>query len=132
MLQQDERQRWSAQRRARVIVIHPLVTGSVAPLPVCPKTVLHPSRSQDPAGPPADDVTMHPCGLVVAVLTGKTKNSVRNAKIGCLEDREICPVCAYRERLVAEHGKTAAIKAMRYAHAGARLPGGRSTDRPGR
>ncbi|MFD6326794.1 hypothetical protein ACFWOL_28950 [Streptomyces sp. NPDC058442] len=65
------------------------------------------SRSQDPAGLLAGDVTLHPRGLVVAVLTGKTKHSVRNAKIGYAEDPEICPVrayLAYRERLVAEHG----------------------------
>ncbi|QIK04779.1 hypothetical protein G7Z12_00540 [Streptomyces sp. ID38640] len=39
------------------------------------------SRSQDPARLLSGDVTLHPRGLVVAVLTGKTKHSVRNAKI---------------------------------------------------
>ncbi|MFC9817651.1 integrase [Streptomyces virginiae] len=65
------------------------------------------SRSQDPASLQSSDVTLHPRGLVVAVLTGKTKHSVRNAKIGYAQDPEICPVrayIAYRERLVAEHG----------------------------
>ncbi|MFI7020153.1 integrase [Streptomyces sp. NPDC050164] len=65
------------------------------------------SRSQDPAGLLTGDVTLHPRGLVVAVLTGKTKHSVRNAKIRYADDPEICPVrawTAYRTRLVAEHG----------------------------
>ncbi len=65
------------------------------------------SRSQDPAGLLAGDVTLQPRGLVVAVLTGKTKHSVRNAKIPYAEEAEICPVrayTAYRTRLVAEHG----------------------------
>ncbi|OKJ52761.1 integrase [Streptomyces sp. CB02261] len=65
------------------------------------------SRSQDPAGLLTGDVILHPRGLVVAVLTGKTKHSVRNAKIRYADDPEICPVRAwtvYRTRLVAEHG----------------------------
>ncbi|MEV4192002.1 integrase, partial [Streptomyces toxytricini] len=65
------------------------------------------SRSQDPAGLLAGDVTLHPRGLVVAVLTGKTKHSVRNAKIPYAEDPDTCPVrawTAYRTRLAAEHG----------------------------
>lgn len=66
------------------------------------------SRSQDPAGLLTDDVTLHSRGLVVAVLTGKTKHSVRNAKIRYADDPEICPVrawTAYRTRLVAQHGQ---------------------------
>ncbi|GAA2462851.1 site-specific integrase [Streptomyces lavendulocolor] len=66
------------------------------------------SRSQDPAGLLTGDVTLHPRGLVIAVLTGKTKHSVRNAKIRYADDPEICPVrawSAYRTRLVAEHGQ---------------------------
>ncbi|MFB7191619.1 integrase [Streptomyces sp. NPDC056230] len=65
------------------------------------------SRSQDPAGLLAGDLTLHPRGLAVAVLTGKTKYSVRSAKIPYSDDAEICPVRAwttYRTRLVAEHG----------------------------
>lgn len=65
------------------------------------------SRSQDPAGLLAGDVTVHPRGLVVAVLTGKTKHSVRNAKIPYSGDPEICPVrawSAYRARLASEAG----------------------------
>ncbi|MFG3208083.1 integrase [Streptomyces sp. NPDC048192] len=64
-------------------------------------------RSQDPAGLLTGDVTLRPRGLVVAVLTGKTKHSVRNAKIRYADDPEICPVrayVAYRARLVDEHG----------------------------
>lgn len=66
------------------------------------------SRSQDPAGLLTGDVTLHPRGLVIAVLTGKTKHSVRNAKIRYSDDAEICLVrawAAYRARLVAEHGE---------------------------
>ncbi|MGW9241301.1 integrase [[Kitasatospora] papulosa] len=65
------------------------------------------ARSQDPAGLLEGDVTLHPRGLVVAVLTGKTKHSVRNAKIPYSDEGEICPVrawTAYRTRLAAEHG----------------------------
>ncbi|MGW2706923.1 integrase [Streptomyces sp. NPDC001340] len=53
------------------------------------------SRSQDPAGLLTGDVTLHPRGLVVAVLTGKTKYSVRNAKIRYSDDPEVCPVRAW-------------------------------------
>ncbi|MFE1013740.1 hypothetical protein ACFW4M_20890 [Streptomyces sp. NPDC058794] len=41
------------------------------------------------------------------MLTGKTKHSVRNAKIRYIDDPKICPVrawTAYRTRLVTEHG----------------------------
>jgi integrase len=63
------------------------------------------ARAQDPAGLLAGDVTLHPRGLVVSILTGKTKHSVRNAKILYQKDPEVCPVeawKAYRERLAAE------------------------------
>nr|WP_107908884.1 tyrosine-type recombinase/integrase [Streptomyces chartreusis] len=63
------------------------------------------SRAQDPAGLLAADVTLAPRGLVVSVLTGKTKHSARNAKINYQDDPEICPVeawKAYRARLVDE------------------------------
>ncbi|MCX4971104.1 hypothetical protein OHA98_41600 [Streptomyces sp. NBC_00654] len=66
------------------------------------------SRSQDPAGLLTGDVTLHPRGLVIAVLAGKTKHSVRNAKIRYADGAEIRPVrayIAYRTRLVAEHGE---------------------------
>ncbi len=66
------------------------------------------SRAQDPAGLLTGDVTVHPRGLVIAVLTGKIKHSVRNAKIAYAQDSEVCPVrawTAYRTRLVAEHGR---------------------------
>ncbi|WP_432128064.1 integrase [Streptomyces sp. bgisy082] len=65
------------------------------------------SRSQDPAGLLAGDVIPHPRGLLVDILTGKTKHSVRTAKIPYDDEPEICPVrawSAYRARLVAEHG----------------------------
>jgi integrase len=63
------------------------------------------ARAQDPAGLLAQDVTLHPRGLIVSILTGKTKHSVRDAKILYQKDPEICPVeawKAYRERLAAE------------------------------
>jgi integrase len=63
------------------------------------------ARAQDPAGLLAGDVALTPRGLVVSVLTGKTKHSVRDAKIPYARDPEICPVrawTAYRDRLVAE------------------------------
>jgi len=53
------------------------------------------ARAQDPAGLLADDVTVHPRGLVISVLTGKTKHSVRDAKIRRQTDAEICPVRAW-------------------------------------
>ncbi|MEZ7005647.1 tyrosine-type recombinase/integrase [Streptomyces sp. AD55] len=63
------------------------------------------SRAQDPAGLLAGDVALHPRGLIVSILTGKTKHSVRDAKIRYQNDPEICPVeawKAYRARLAAE------------------------------
>ncbi|KUN93989.1 tyrosine-type recombinase/integrase [Streptomyces resistomycificus] len=63
------------------------------------------SRAQDPAGLLAGDVALTPRGMVVSVLTGKTKHSVRDAKINYQDDPEICPVEAwkvYRARLAAE------------------------------
>jgi integrase len=63
------------------------------------------ARAQDPAGLLAADVTLHPRGLVVSILTGKTKHSVRDAKILYQKDPEVCPVQAwktYRERLAVE------------------------------
>lgn len=63
------------------------------------------ARAQDPAGLLVGDVTLHPRGLVISILTGKTKHSVRDAKIRYQNDPEICPVeawKAYRARLAAE------------------------------
>ncbi|WP_244204182.1 tyrosine-type recombinase/integrase [Streptomyces africanus] len=63
------------------------------------------ARAQDPAGLLAQDVTLHPRGLIVSILTGKTKHSVRDAKILYQKDPEVCPVeawKAYRERLATE------------------------------
>ncbi|MFF9221483.1 site-specific integrase [Streptomyces viridosporus] len=110
----------SGERRGRGQAVGADLDGLRAVVRACPNTLTgdrdkalvltgfhYASRSQDPAGLLAGDVTLHPRGLVVAVLTGKTKHSVRNAKIGYAEDPEICPVrawTAYRERLVAEHG----------------------------
>lgn len=45
------------------------------------------SRAQDPAGLLLGDVALTPRGLVVSVLTGKTKHSVRDAKINYQDDR---------------------------------------------
>ncbi|GAA1016864.1 tyrosine-type recombinase/integrase [Streptomyces thermogriseus] len=63
------------------------------------------ARAQDPAGLLAGDVTLTPRGLVISVLTGKTKHTVRDAKVTRQSDPEICPVqawTAYRARLAAE------------------------------
>ena len=63
------------------------------------------ARAQDPAGLLAQDVALHPRGLIVSILTGKTKHSVRDAKIRYQKDPEVCPVeawKAYRARLAAE------------------------------
>ncbi|MFJ3043049.1 MULTISPECIES: site-specific integrase [Streptomyces] len=63
------------------------------------------ARAQDPAGLLAGDVALTPRGLVVSVLTGKTRHSVRDAKINYQQDPEICPVeawKAYRARLAAD------------------------------
>ncbi|MEW1754176.1 integrase [Streptomyces angustmyceticus] len=66
------------------------------------------SRASEPAGLFNSDVTVHPRGLIVSVLTGKTKHSVREAKIPYAADPAICPVrawIAYRKQLVDEHGQ---------------------------
>ncbi|MFI1585550.1 integrase [Embleya sp. NPDC020630] len=63
------------------------------------------SRAQDPAGLLARDVALHPRGLVVSILTGKTKHSVRDARILRQHDPEVCPVRAwetYRTRLATD------------------------------
>lgn len=111
----------AGERRGRGQAISADVDGLRAIVHSCPDTLAgdrdkalaltgfnYASRSQDPAGLQSGDVTLHPRGLVVAVLTGKTKHSVRNAKIPYAQDPELCPVrayVAYRTRLVAEHGQ---------------------------
>lgn len=65
------------------------------------------SRASEPAGLLNADVAVRPKGLVVSVLTGKTKHSVRSPKIPYAADPRICPVrawIAYREALVAHGG----------------------------
>lgn len=65
------------------------------------------SRASEPAGLLTGDITLQPRGMVVSVLTGKTRYSVREAKIPYSQTPELCPVrawIAYREQLVAEHG----------------------------
>lgn len=64
-------------------------------------------RSSEPAGLFVPDIVLDRRGLAVDVLTGKTKHSVRNAKIRYQNDPEVCPVrayVAYRQRLVQEAG----------------------------
>lgn len=66
------------------------------------------SRASEPAGLLVGDVKLHPRGMVVSVLTGKTRYSVREAKIPFAQDPEVCPVrawTAYRTQLVAKHGQ---------------------------
>ncbi|OXY87470.1 integrase [Streptomyces diastatochromogenes] len=109
------------ERRGRGQAVSATVDGLYVVARACPDTLTgfrdkalvlsgfhYASRSQDPAGLLTGDVTLHPRGLVVAVLTGKTKHSVRNAKIPYAQDPEICPVrayVAYRTRLAAEQGE---------------------------
>ncbi|MGY1583792.1 integrase [Streptomyces sp. MN13] len=111
----------AGERRGRGQAVGADVDGLGAVARACPDTLTgdgdkalvltgfhYASRSQDPAGLITGDVTVHPRGLVVAVLTGKTKHSVRNAKIRYADNPEICPVRAwtgYRTRLVAEQGE---------------------------
>ncbi|MFF6888707.1 integrase [Streptomyces sp. NPDC012421] len=111
----------TGERRGRGQAVGADIDGLRAIARACPDTLTgerdkalvltgfhYASRSQDPAGLLTGDVTLHPRGLVVAVLTGKTKHSVRNAKIRYADDPEICPVRAYnayRTRLVAERGE---------------------------
>ncbi|MEN2424392.1 integrase (plasmid) [Streptomyces rimosus] len=108
----------NGERRSRGQAVGADIDGLRALARACPDTLTgdrdkaltltgfhYASRSQDPAGLLAGDVTLHPRGLVVAVLTGKTKHSVRNAKITHATDPDICPVrawTAYRARLAAE------------------------------
>ncbi|MFC8263992.1 hypothetical protein ACFUNF_41980 [Streptomyces sp. NPDC057291] len=66
------------------------------------------SRTQDPAGLLTGDVALHPRGLVIAVLTGKTKHSVHNtSNRASLESHEfslqvpsVCPARPGRARSV--------------------------------
>jgi len=65
------------------------------------------SRASEPAGLLNADVSVRAKGLVINVLTGKTKHSVRSPKIGYASDPTICPVrawIAYREALIAHGG----------------------------
>ncbi|MBZ9593521.1 integrase [Streptomyces erythrochromogenes] len=110
----------AGERRGRGQAVGADIDGLYAIARACPDTLAgdhdkalvltgfhYASRAQDSSGLQSGDITLHPRGLVVAVLTGKTKHSVRNAKIGYAQDPEICPVrtyTSYRERLVAEHG----------------------------
>ncbi|WP_406083390.1 integrase [Streptomyces virginiae] len=111
----------AGERRGRGQAVGADIDGLRALVRACPDTLTgdrdkaltltgfhYASRSQDPAGLLTGDVTLYPRGLVVAVLTGKTKHSVRNAEISYADDSEICPVrawIAYRTRLVVEHGE---------------------------
>lgn len=65
------------------------------------------ARASEPAGLLNGDVVLHPRGLRVAVLTGKTKFSVREVAIPYAQDPAMCPVLAWqrwRERLATEGG----------------------------
>lgn len=65
------------------------------------------ARASEPAGLLNGDVVLHPRGLRVSVLTGKTKFSVREVAIPYAQNPEVCPVLAWqrwRERLVDEGG----------------------------
>ncbi|MFG2761643.1 integrase [Streptomyces wuyuanensis] len=111
----------AGERRGRGQAVGGDIDGLSAIVRACPDTLTgerdkalvltgfhYASRSQEPAGLLTGDITVHPRGLLVDVLTGKTKHSVRTAKIPYADDTLICPVrayTAYRTRLVAEHGE---------------------------
>ncbi|GHI24638.1 hypothetical protein Shyd_69040 [Streptomyces hydrogenans] len=111
----------AGERRGRGQAVGADIDGLHAITRACPDTLTgerdkalvltgfrYASRSQDPAGLLAGDVALHPHGLLVDILTGKTKHSVRTARVPYDEDPEICPVrawTAYRTRLIAEHGE---------------------------
>ncbi|MEU1787140.1 tyrosine-type recombinase/integrase [Streptomyces sparsogenes] len=64
------------------------------------------SRASEVAGLLLADVTVHPQGLKVAVVTGKTRHSVRTAKIPRnLDEPELCAPSAW-ERWLAAYGAT--------------------------
>ncbi|WP_327380625.1 hypothetical protein [Streptomyces sp. NBC_01207] len=132
----------AGERRGRRQAVGADIDGLAAIARSCPDTLAgdrdkallltgfhYASRPQDPAGLQCGDVTLHPRGLVVAVLTGKTKHSVRDAKIGYAQDPEICPVRAhtdYREHLVAGQGwhwASSILIAAPGSSAAARWPG---------
>jgi hypothetical protein len=60
----------------------PISSGSASHCWSCPSPNSAPSAGR------------HPRGLVAAVLTGKTKHSLRNAKIRYADDPQVCPVRA--------------------------------------
>ncbi|MGW1226594.1 integrase [Streptomyces sp. NPDC002530] len=111
----------AGERRGRGQAVGADIDGLRAIARACPDTLTgerdkalvltgfrYASRSQDPAGLLAGDVALHPRGLLIDILTGKTKHSVRTARVPYDEDPEICPVrawTAYRTRLLAEHGE---------------------------
>ncbi|MFJ4674085.1 site-specific integrase [Kitasatospora purpeofusca] len=108
----------AGERRGRGQAAGATVGGLYAVVRACPDTLAgardralvltgfhYAARAQDPAGLLAGDVAVRPQGLVVSILTGKTKHSVREAKIPFARDPEVCPVLAwntYRERLADE------------------------------
>ncbi|MEV3926448.1 MULTISPECIES: hypothetical protein [Actinomycetes] len=110
----------SGERRGRGKAVAADIEGLYAIVRACPDTLTgdrdkalaltsfhYAGRASEPAGLLVADVVLRPRGLVVSVLTGKTKHSVRNAKIPYARDPEVCPVrafLAYRARLVTEHG----------------------------
>ena len=69
------------------------------------------SRASEVAGLLLADITVHPRGMKVAVVSGKTKRSVRTAKIPRnMEEPEICAVAAW-ERWAEAYGAGAHTRA---------------------
>ncbi|WP_264372979.1 tyrosine-type recombinase/integrase [Streptomyces sp. 3MP-14] len=63
------------------------------------------ARASEPAGLLVSDLTLHERGLVVDVVTGKTRHSVGTARIVRQDDPDLCPVVAwetYRTHLAEE------------------------------
>lgn len=61
------------------------------------------ARASEPAGLLAGDITVHPQGLRVDILTGKTKQSVRNPAVPYAKDPAVCPVRAWQAWRAALH-----------------------------
>ncbi|WP_309062531.1 hypothetical protein [Streptomyces sp.] len=111
MLQEGERRGRGQAAAAEVPGLHRVVRACPDTLAgargkaLVPTGLHYASRAQDPAGLLLGDVAPTPRGLVVSVLTGRTKHSVRDAKTNYQDDPEVRPVeawTAYGTRLTAE------------------------------
>jgi integrase len=114
----------AGERRGRGQAVAADLDGLRAVAAACPDTLAgardkallltsfgYAARASEPAGLLLRDVAVEPQGLVIEVLTGKTRHSVREAVIPYQAHVEVCPVrawIAWRTRLEDEHGSQAA------------------------